>query len=111
MDSSAASIPFWLLQRLPTEHWDGPVQPLHGLGCIIPRAAITIRSVQISPQGDFVTSPSLGQDFATLLGRQLSTWLRSLADQSGRLSIVEVDQRAISRRIFDGAGGVIVTRI
>ena len=27
--------------------------------------------VRIGPQGDFATSPSLGPDFATLLGRQL----------------------------------------
>ena len=46
--------------------------------------------VQISPQGDFATSPSLGPDFATLLGRQLIDLLRTLPDQSGRLSLVEV---------------------
>ena len=46
--------------------------------------------VQISPQGDFATSPSLGPDFGTLLGRQLIDLLRTLPDQSGQLSLVEV---------------------
>ena len=46
--------------------------------------------VQIGPQGDFATSPSLGPDFATLLGRQLIDLLRTLPDQTGRLSLVEV---------------------
>ena len=46
--------------------------------------------VRIGPQGDFATSPSLGPDFATLLGRQLTDLLRSLTDQASTLSLVEV---------------------
>ena len=46
--------------------------------------------VRIGPQGDFATSPSLGPDFTTLLARQLIDLLRTLPDQSVRLSLVEV---------------------
>ena len=46
--------------------------------------------VRIGPQGDFATSPSLGPDFANLLGRQLIDLLRSLSDQASTLSLVEV---------------------
>ena len=46
--------------------------------------------VRIGPQGDFATSPSLGPDFTTLLARQLIDLLRTLQDQSVRLSLVEV---------------------
>ncbi len=47
---------------------------------------------RIGAHGDFVTSPSLGSDFAALLAPQLLTWLasipRTVPDQ--RLSIVEI---------------------
>ena len=91
MDSSAASIPFWLLRHFQqsTEpvpfsrymDWvlNDPEGGYYGSG-----------SATIGPRGDFVTSPSLGQDFGEMLALQLSTWLRSLADQPGTLSIVEV---------------------
>ncbi|MCB4395051.1 SAM-dependent methyltransferase [Synechococcus sp. HB1133] len=47
---------------------------------------------RIGTQGDFVTSPSLGSDFAALLAPQLLTWLASLSrtDSDQRLSIVEI---------------------
>lgn len=91
MDSSAASIPFWLLRHFQQSaepvpfsrymDWvlNDPEGGYYGSG-----------SASIGPQGDFVTSPSLGQDFGEMLALQLSTWLRSLADQPGTLSIVEV---------------------
>ncbi|WP_413439955.1 class I SAM-dependent methyltransferase [Synechococcus sp. MIT S1220] len=47
----------------------------------------------IGPQGDFVTSPSLGSDFAALLARQLADWigvLQARSGEAGRLSIVDV---------------------
>lgn len=46
--------------------------------------------LQIGPGGDFVTSPSLGPDFAALLAPQLIAWLRQIAPAgTGRLSLVE----------------------
>ena len=46
----------------------------------------------IGPQGDFVTSPSLGSDFAALLAPQILAWLTSISrsDPDQRLSIVEI---------------------
>ena len=46
----------------------------------------------IGTQGDFVTSPSLGSDFAALLAPQLLAWLASVprTDPDQRLSIVEI---------------------
>lgn len=46
--------------------------------------------LQIGPAGDFVTSPSLGPDFAQLLAPQLQAWLQEISpDGRGRLSLVE----------------------
>ena len=50
--------------------------------------------LRIGPQGDFVTSPSLGSDFAALLAPQLVDWLLALlADPAmptgERLALVE----------------------
>ena len=47
---------------------------------------------RIGAQGDFVTSPSLGSDFAALLAPQLLAWLAAIpqTDPDQRLSIVEI---------------------
>lgn len=46
--------------------------------------------LRVGPQGDFVTSPSLGPDFAALLARQLVAWLEALQPRHRqRLSLVE----------------------
>ena len=47
---------------------------------------------RIGAQGDFVTSPSLGSDFAALLAPQLLAWLAAVprTDPAQRLSIVEI---------------------
>ncbi len=46
--------------------------------------------LRVGPQGDFVTSPSLGPDFAALLARQLVAWLEALQPRDGEsLSLVE----------------------
>lgn len=46
--------------------------------------------LRIGPQGDFVTSPSLGGEFAALLARQLLAWLQDTANgQPGPVSLVE----------------------
>ena len=44
---------------------------------------------RIGPDGDFVTSPSLGTDFTALLATQLIQWLKAFP-QEMRLSIVEI---------------------
>lgn len=49
----------------------------------------------IGPEGDFVTSPSLGSDFAALLAKQLADWIgvlqaRPSRPEAERLSIVDV---------------------
>ena len=48
---------------------------------------------RIGPRGDFVTSPSLGPDFAALLASQIDLWLEQLQQLPGTthpLSLVEV---------------------
>ena len=53
--------------------------------------------LQVGPQGDFATSPSLGPDFAALLAPQIAQWLQQVAaaqepsppGASGRLSLIE----------------------
>ncbi|MBM5800358.1 MAG: SAM-dependent methyltransferase [Cyanobacteria bacterium K_DeepCast_35m_m2_023] len=46
--------------------------------------------LQVGPRGDFVTSPSLGPDFAALLAPQIAQWLQQLAAQDqGSLCLLE----------------------
>lgn len=46
--------------------------------------------LRIGPDGDFVTSPSLGVDFAELLAPQVLAWLQQIAPgQTGPLRLVE----------------------
>ena len=44
----------------------------------------------IGPQGDFATSPSLGEDFGALLASQLAEWLQLLSPSSETLSVVDI---------------------
>ena len=94
MKPKAAACPPWLAQHLQQAggvvpfrqfmDWalNDPVHGYYGSG-----------QASIGPQGDFVTSPSLGSDFAALLARQLADWIavfQSMEAGSGRLSIVDV---------------------
>jgi len=81
-DSKPGSVPPWLQERLLTQGGEVPFStymdwvlhdPQHG--------AYGSGRLCIGPQGDFVTSPSLGPDFAALLAPQLVDWfLPLLAD-------------------------------
>ncbi|BEV36172.1 SAM-dependent methyltransferase [Synechococcus sp. M16CYN] len=44
----------------------------------------------IAPNGDFVTSPSLGSDFAALLAAQVMRWLQAFPVEIPKLSLVEI---------------------
>lgn len=91
MDSSAASIPSWLLRHLqqageavPFSHYmdwvlNDPEGGYYGSGAAV-----------IGPGGDFATSPSLGDDFGALLATQLADWLGTLQASGGTLSVVDV---------------------
>lgn len=86
-----AEAPAWLRQRLDAAGGTVPFitymewalhDPLHG--------AYGSGRLRIGQGGDFVTSPSLGPDFAALLARQLIDWLEGLAATTEqRLSLVE----------------------
>ena len=90
-----AAVPPWLQERLLAEGGEIPFStymdwvlhdPQHG--------AYGSGRLRIGPQGDFVTSPSLGGDFAALLAPQLVEWLLPLlADKATatgeRLALVE----------------------
>ena len=89
------AVPPWLLERLLAKGGEIPFStymdwvlhdPQHG--------AYGSGRLRIGPQGDFVTSPSLGSDFAALLAPQLVEWLLPLladpATATGeRLALVE----------------------
>ena len=81
--AQAAVVPPWLLERLLAKGGEVPFStymewvlhdPQHG--------AYGSGRLLIGPQGDFVTSPSLGPDFAALLAPQLVEWLRQLLNDS-----------------------------
>ena len=90
-----AAVPLWLQDRLRAQGGAVPFStymdwvlhdPQHG--------AYGSGRLRIGPQGDFVTSPSLGPDFAALLAPQLVEWfLPLLVDPAlpseERLSLVE----------------------
>ncbi len=86
--SDSGALPPWLEERLLAA--DGSVSfrtfmqwalhdPRHG--------AYGAGRLRIGPRGDFVTSPSLGADFAALLVPQIAQWLSRLPP--GPLSLVE----------------------
>ncbi|MFL0769226.1 MAG: class I SAM-dependent methyltransferase [Prochlorococcus sp.] len=94
MDRSSVPCPAWLADRL--EQVGGPVSfqqfmdwslndPDHG--------AYGSGQLRIGPAGDFVTSPSLGSDFAQLLAVQVAQWLLQIRAESSAeqiLTLVEI---------------------
>lgn len=93
MKASDVPCPEWLQQRLQQHGERVPFStfmdwalhdPVHG--------AYGSGNLRVGKAGDFVTSPSLGDDFADLLIHQLSEWLEVLAVRypGARLSIVDV---------------------
>ena len=80
----ATDLPEWLRQRLRAAGGSVPFRtymawvlhdPDHG--------AYGSGRLRIGRRGDFVTSPSLGSDFAALLAPQLAAWLAELAAELG----------------------------
>ena len=95
LDLKPAAVPPWLEYRLLAQGGEVPFStymdwvlhdPQHG--------AYGTGRLRVGPQGDFVTSPSLGPDFAALLAPQLVDWLQDLLADPGmasgeRLALVE----------------------
>ncbi|EDY37294.1 conserved hypothetical protein [Cyanobium sp. PCC 7001] len=88
MSGTPPACPDWLVQRLRERGGAVPFQrymdwalhdPHHG--------AYGAGRLRIGRDGDFVTSPSLGPDFAALLAPQLADWLAALG--TGALALVE----------------------
>jgi len=91
MDSSAASIPAWLLRHL--QQVGEPVAFSRYMDWVLndPEGGYYgSGAAAIGPAGDFATSPSLGQDFGALLAAQLAVWLQPLSAGTGPLSVVDV---------------------
>ena len=93
MDRSGVPCPPWLARAIAQE--GGCISfcrfmdlalhhPVHG--------AYGSGALRIGPHGDFATSPSLGSDFAELLGLQVLDWLEQLRGHhpSNRLSLLEM---------------------
>lgn len=91
MDSSAASIPPWLLRHL--QQAGGSVAFSRYMDWVLndPEGGYYGSGIAaIGPQGDFATSPSLGEDFGALLASQLAEWLQLLSPSSETLSVVDI---------------------
>ncbi|WP_253912359.1 class I SAM-dependent methyltransferase [Synechococcus sp. KORDI-52] len=89
----AASCPEWLATHLQQAGGGVPFSRFMDLALNEPEHGYYgAGRARIGPEGDFVTSPSLGSDFAALLVPQLMAWLASLSttDPVQRLSIVEI---------------------
>ncbi|MEB3308445.1 MAG: SAM-dependent methyltransferase [Cyanobacteriota bacterium] len=93
MSNLARTVPEWLLKRLQNRGGSIPFSTYMDWVLHDPVVGAYGRGhLQIGPRGDFVTSPSLGADFAALLAPQLVDWLQQLVDATGSsrlLSLVE----------------------
>lgn len=77
-------VPEWLRQRLLAAGGSVPFRTYMGWALHDPEhGAYGSGRLQIGRRGDFVTSPSLGPDFAALLAPQLAGWLAELAVEMG----------------------------
>ena len=93
MEPMAASCPGWLATLLQQAGGAVPFSTFMDLALNEPEHGYYgAGRARIGTQGDFVTSPSLGSDFAALLAPQLQGWLSELAtsDPDQRLAIVEI---------------------
>ena len=93
MEPMAASCPDWLATHLQQAGGAVPFSTFMDLALNDPEHGYYgAGRARIGTQGDFVTSPSLGSDFAALLAPQLLTWLASVPsrDPDQPLSIVEI---------------------
>ena len=93
MEPMAASCPDWLATHLHQAGGAVPFSRFMDLALNEPEHGYYGSGrARIGAQGDFVTSPSLGSDFAALLAPQILAWLRSMSrsDPDQRLSIVEI---------------------
>ena len=89
----AASCPDWLATHLQQAGGAVPFSRFMDLALNEPEHGYYGSGrARIGAQGDFVTSPSLGSDFAALLAPQLLAWLAAIpqTDPDQRLSIVEI---------------------
>ena len=85
--------PAWLLDRLRQNGGEVPFSQFMQWALHDPdHGAYGSGHLAVGPQGDFATSPSLGEDFADLLVDQLLDWLGALAElcPGERLSLVDV---------------------
>ncbi len=77
-------LPEWLRQRLLAAGGSVPFSTYMAWALHDPEhGAYGSGRLQIGRRGDFVTSPSLGSDFAALLAPQLAAWLAELAAELG----------------------------
>ena len=93
MEPMAASCPDWLATHLQQAGGAVPFSRFMDLALNEPEHGYYGSGrARIGTRGDFVTSPSLGGDFAALLAPQLLAWLASLrrVDPDQHLSIVEI---------------------
>jgi SAM-dependent MidA family methyltransferase len=93
MKPMAASCPDWLATHLHQAGGAVPFSRFMDLALNEPEHGYYGSGrARIGAQGDFVTSPSLGSDFAALLAPQLLAWLAAIpqTDPDQRLSIVEI---------------------
>ncbi len=93
MEPTAASCPDWLATHLHQAGGAVPFSRFMDLALNEPEHGYYGSGrARIGAQGDFVTSPSLGSDFAALLTPQILAWLTSISrsDPDQRLSIVEI---------------------
>ena len=102
MEPMAASCPGWLATHLHQAGGAVPFSRFMDLALNEPEHGYYGSGrARIGAQGDFVTSPALGSDFAALLAPQILAWLTSISrsDPDQRLSIVK---SALAKAIWPG---------
>ena len=93
MDRPGAPCPAWMVTRFEAHGGAMPFSQFMDLALHDPNhGAYGSGILQVGASGDFVTSPSLGSDFAVLLAQQLHDWLDQLhgLHPKAPLTLVEV---------------------
>ena len=93
MDRPGVPCPAWMVTRFEAEGGRMAFRRFMDLALHDPvHGAYGSGSLRVGPNGDFVTSPSMGSDFAALLAVQLAQWLDQIHAEapSEPLSLVEV---------------------